>query len=271
MTNRIYIGANGKESLYDLTIPENYRGKIVLFVHGYMGLKDWGCWNLVQDYFTNLGFGFCKYNVSHNGCSTSDPINFVDLDAFSRNNYTKECTDFESIISKINQQQQTKQDMYVIGHSRGGGIAILTSDHPQVKKVATWAAISDIGSRFPSNEALEEWQTTAYYHKKNGRTHQEMPHHYSQFLDFKKNETRLDIEAHTRIMDKPLLLIHGDADRSVKSSEGEKLAEWSGSALKLIEGAAHTFDSSHPWESESLPEKLEEVCRLTAEFFLEAD
>ncbi|MDG1858583.1 MAG: hypothetical protein P8I94_05750, partial [Emcibacteraceae bacterium] len=87
MKNQTFIGAKEKASLLDLNIPSNCSGKLIVFVHGYMGFKDWGCWNLVEDYFTELGFGFCKYNVSHNGCSTKDSLNFVDLEAFAEDNY----------------------------------------------------------------------------------------------------------------------------------------------------------------------------------------
>ncbi len=268
--NGIYKGADTRESLYDLTIPETYSGKLVLFVHGYMGFKDWGCWNLVEAYFLNLGFGFCKYNASHNGCNVDDPLNFVDLEAFSMNNYSKECADFKAVISTINQTLQPNPELFVIGHSRGGGIAILTGNHPQVKKVATWAAICDIPSRFPQVEALKNWEATGFYHRLNGRTHQEMPHHFSQYLNYQDNENSLNIESHARNFEKPLLLIQGDADTSVLPIEGEKLAFWSGRELLRIEDAGHTFGSAHPWKEEKMPDQLSEVCRLTAAFFLQS-
>ncbi len=271
MKNQVYKGAKGKESLIDLTLPDSYSGKLVLFVHGYMGFKDWGCWNLVEDYFLNLGFGFCKYNVSHNGCSTEDSQNFVDLDSFSINNYSYELKDLDAVINYISQQIQPLPELLVIGHSRGGGVALLTANDSRIKKVATWASISDIGSRFPAGEALDEWKKTEYYHRKNGRTHQEMPHHFSQYLDFKTNEEKLDIEEVTKGIQKPLLLIHGDADKSVRMEEGKALAEWTKTDLKIIENAAHTFGSSHPWLEDNLPEQMEQVCRITAQFFLEND
>ena len=49
--NEAYNGANDRKSLLDLVIPENYNDEIILFIHGYMGFKDWGCWNLVSEYF----------------------------------------------------------------------------------------------------------------------------------------------------------------------------------------------------------------------------
>ena len=75
-TNAVYTGASNRKSLYDLCIPENWNNKIIIFIHGYMGYKDWGCWNLVSDFFTNEKYGFLKYNVSHNGGTIEKPIDF---------------------------------------------------------------------------------------------------------------------------------------------------------------------------------------------------
>lgn len=268
MKNRIYIGADGRSSLVDLTIPSTFSGKLIVFVHGYMGFKDWGCWNAVEQYFLELGFGFCKYNVSHNGCTTTDAVQFVDLDAFSQNNYSKECFDLNAIFEWISSEVQPFPELYVIGHSRGGGIGILKSVDPRVKKLATWAAISDIERRFPQQEEFRNWQETGYYFRKNGRTGQEMPHHFSQFIDFQKNSEELNIRQVAEKNVKPWLILHGDSDTSVPLTEGQELAAWSGRELEIIEGADHTFGSAHPWEGKKMPEKLEEICRLTAAFFL---
>ncbi len=268
LKNQIFLGASNKKSLIDLNIPETYSGKMILFVHGYMGFKDWGCWNLMEDYFLSLGFGFCKYNVSHNGCSIEDTFNFVDLDAFSMNNYSNECKDFNAALNFITKQVQPFPELYVIGHSRGGGVAILQASDPRVKKLATWAAISDIGIRFPKNEELEKWKKEEHYFRQNGRTLQEMPHHFSQYLDFEKNQTELNIRKSAENLKKPWLILHGDADTSVPISEGEELSSWSNRELKIISGANHTFDSAHPWAENEMPEKLKELCQLTAAFFL---
>ena len=101
LKNERYLGADQKPSLYDLTIPENWNNEIILFIHGYMGYKDWGCWNLVSDFFTQEDFGFLKYNVSHNGTTIDNQTEFLDLSSFAENNYAKELADFDAIIDLI--------------------------------------------------------------------------------------------------------------------------------------------------------------------------
>jgi pimeloyl-ACP methyl ester carboxylesterase len=269
--NDKYLGSHNRLSLIDLTIPESYSGKLVLFVHGFMGFKDWGAWNKVEAYFLKLGFGFCKYNVSHNGCSISEPFNFVDLSAFAENNYSKEKVDLHLVLNWLGQKLKPMPEIYVVGHSRGGGIALLSGNDPRIKKIATWAAISDIESRFPMNEDLDKWKTDGVRFQKNGRTNQNMPINYSQYEDFLRNKEELDIKQSVENNIKPLLLIHGDGDTSVPLFEGQNLQKWSGKELQIIQNANHTFGSSHPWENEDMPQDLKKVCTLTAEFFLSSN
>lgn len=266
--NEFYRGANNRESTVDITIPSIFSGKIVLFVHGFMGFKDWGAWYLVEKYFLTIGFGFCKYNVSHNGCTSKNTIDFEDLEAFGENNYTKEIADLKAVIDWIETQIQPFPELYVIGHSRGGGIVLLSHFDSRIQKIATWAAISDIEKRFPPGAELNKWKVDGVRYQVNGRTNQKMPMNYSQFEDFKKNESKLSIQNTLKILTKPVLLVHGDLDTSVSISEGKDLAAWSGAPLHIIKGANHTFNSSHPWEKTELPTQLEEVCKQTAAFFL---
>jgi len=265
--NALFKGANNKTSLYDLVIPNQWNGKLIVFIHGYMGYKDWGAWNLVSDYFTNESFGFLKYNVSHNGGTIENPIDFDDLEAFAENNYSKEVQDFEAIIDLISKELEKKPEIFVIGHSRGGGIALLQSRNNAVNKIATWAAISRIDTRFPADEKLEHWKKNGVYYRKNGRTNQEMPHNYSQYENFIQNKDRLDIQSHCLNSKTPTLVIHGDKDTSVTINEGKEIAQWLKTNLEIIEEAQHTFESKQPWNLDDLPLKLEIVCQKTLDFF----
>ena len=157
--NKSFSGSNNRQSLIDFEILENFNQEIIVFVHGFMGFKDWGAWNLVQDFFTEKGFGFCKFNFSHNGGTTENGIDFPDEDAFGANTYSKELNDVVSVLNWIDEQNISYQKIHLIGHSRGGGIALLAANlDRRISSVTSWAGISDIGSRFPSGKELEEWK-----------------------------------------------------------------------------------------------------------------
>lgn len=265
--NDIYIGAGGRESLYDLEIPEQWNEKLVIFIHGYMGYKDWGCWNLVQSFFCSHGYGFLKYNISHNGGTIDNPIDFDDLEAFSKNTYTKEIQDFNSILNTLKAHFDVLPEIYLIGHSRGGGIALLQSKNEHVDKICSWAGICSIADRFPEDENLEKWKENTYRYGTNSRTKQQMPHHIEQYYDYIAHQDRLDIEQYCKENTKPVCIIHGTEDTSVSINEGRKLADLLNTPLHKIENAQHTFGSSQPWTQKYMPEALQKVCEITLKFF----
>ena len=265
--NEQYIGADGRASLFDLTIPKNWNKKLIIFSHGYMGYKDWGAWNLMEDYFVQRDFGFLKYNVSHNGGTVENGIDFPDLDAFSMNNYSKEVRDMEIIIDLAKQKKEDIQQIYLLGHSRAGGTVLLQSQNSDISKIAALAPISDISKRFPVGEDLENWKSTGTRFTTNGRTKQQMPHDYSQYEDFIQHEDRLNIESYSRNSHHPICVIHGEEDPAVNISEGEAIANWAGIDLIRIPGTQHTFGASQPWTEKKLPLGLETVCEHLLAFF----
>lgn len=266
LKNSIYTGSNGRKSLIDLTIPSHFNGKLILFLHGYMGFKDWGAWNLMEDYFVEKGFGFCKLNFSHNGGTTANGIDFPDLKSFAENNYSKEVADVGYVLDWLEENLEELPGIYLLGHSRGGGIALLTADDYRIASVVTLAGICSVAQRFSDEEMISKWKENGVRYITNQRTKQEMPHNYSQVIDFRENQDLLDIEMACVALDKPVLVMHGDQDTSVSIEEGKKIAQWTNTELMIIQDADHVFGAKQPWESDELPEKLREVCKKIENF-----
>ncbi|MEX1003154.1 MAG: alpha/beta fold hydrolase [Crocinitomicaceae bacterium] len=269
--NKIYVGSDHRKSLYDAKIDKTSKA-VVIFIHGYKGFKDWGAWNLMADAFFQEGFGFVKFNMTHNGGTIDEPIDFPDLKAFARNRYSYELFDVATIIDEtqrlIEKELELDIPIYLLGHSRGGGIAILQAvKDSRIKKVVSLAGISDIESRFPMGEQMKEWKEKGVYYVTNSRTHQEMPHYFSWYEDFLEHRNELDIELAARELKIPFLQIHGDMDQSVSISEGLALAAYTDTRIAIIKGAEHTFGTKHPWDSDQLPEDLKKAINKAIEFF----
>ena len=73
-------------------------------------------------------------------------------------------------------------------------------------------------------------------------------------MDFIEFQDELNIEKACISLTKPNLVIHGDKDTSVSIEEGVEIATWTNSPLYTIENTDHVFGSSHPWNSNELPE-----------------
>lgn len=268
LLNQIYEGAKGRKSLIDFQEPEdsNYKD-IVLFVHGFKGFKDWGAWNMIHSFFVRNGMAFCKFNMSHNGGTIDDPIDFPDLEAFSLNRYSYEVEDVHKAIDWLAQKINLEDKrIHLIGHSRGGGVAILAADDPRVSSVITWASISDIGTRFPEGEELEEWKEKGFRTIKNTRTEQDMPQKYSLYEDWVENESILNIENAAKKIELPVLHLHGDKDDAVSITESEALGSWTNGKLIIINDANHTFNTNHPFGGVEMSNKLHEACVLSFNF-----
>lgn len=269
------LKTNSKPILYDLFYEETFKPKpVIIFCHGYKGFKDWGAWDIVAKNFAKAGFFFIKFNFSHNGGTINQPIDFPDLEAFAKNNYTKELDDLDQVISLITTSKKHKNEIdkgkiNLIGHSRGGGIVLIKGEEDlRINSVITWAGVSDYKVRFmEGTQGFQKWKETGRFYVTNGRTKQQMPHDWQFYEDFIANEKRLTIKRAAQKLNKPLLIIHGDQDTSVTLEEGKALHGWnSKSKLHIIPDANHVFGASHPWKKEVLPIHLKEVVKASCTF-----
>jgi pimeloyl-ACP methyl ester carboxylesterase len=265
--NACYTGSNQREALFDLNIPENFNGKLLIFVHGYKGFKDWGPWNLVDFECTEAGFGFAKFNLSHNGGTPIYAKDFPDLIAFSKNTYTKEVNDIIHFLNHLSTLNLPEHSLHLIGHSRGGGMSLIaSSEDNRIASITTWAAISSIEKRMPTGDELLDWKTKGVRYELNSRTQQQMPISYALYEDFQYNKNRLNIQKACEKVQIPCLVVHGTLDKSVSIDDGRNLAEWLKTPLFEIPGANHTFGGVHPIESYKLPDDLQTVLNLTLSF-----
>ncbi len=246
---------------------------IVIFCHGYKGFKDWGAWNLMAEYFANGGFCFVKFNFSHNGGTIENPIDFPDLEAFGNNNYSKELDDLHDVLDWVSSSFKENDnfntsDINLIGHSRGGGIAIIkASEDTRITKLITLASVSDFTKRTATIGDLKEWKESGVKYVVNGRTKQQMPHYYQFYTDFKNNEERLSIKYAEEQLKIPHLIIHGDNDTSISINEAKELHKYNPkSNLQIIKGADHVFNVKHPWHNLALSDELEITVKAILDF-----
>lgn len=270
------IQTDGKRPIvYDVYYnPTNTPKPVVLFCHGYKGFKDWGAWHLVAEQFAKAGFFFLKFNFSHNGGTAEQPIDFPDLEAFSENTYTKELDDVVRVLKELESYSKEANPTHIniIGHSRGGGLALLASElHSNIFKTATWAGVSDFATRFyEGTEAFAQWEKSGMAYIENTRTNQQLPHKFSFYEDFNDNREAYSIKRAVSNTQKPLLIVHGSADTTVELFEAENIKKWAPQAtLHIIEGADHVFQSKHPWEAETLSKEMQEAVKVTIDFFKE--
>tara|TARA_Y100000385_G_scaffold70572_1_gene70872 strand:+ start:5989 stop:6816 length:828 start_codon:yes stop_codon:yes gene_type:complete len=240
----------------------------VIYIHGYKGFKDWGANNLIADAFARKRFFFLKFNFSHNGVSSENPLDFVDLVAFGNNNYMIELKELLIVIDWLENADLPIDfsQLSIIGHSRGGGIALLGSvQDPRIKKTVTWASVSDFSTRFPLEKL--QWKSLGVSHVYNGRTKQMMPLYYQFYESFIENIEILDLPSQCKKIKQAVLIVHGEDDQSVSFSEAEFLNHIIPfSILQPIQNTGHTFGAIHPYKSSDIPLGLNMAIEASVKF-----
>lgn len=262
------IGSATKPIVGDITCHStNHTGPVVLFVHGFKGFKDWGAHHLIARHFAQHGFRFVKFNLSHSGVTEAQPTDVTDLDAFANNTFSKELADVDLTINYILAHLGVNS-VYLIGHSRGGGLSLITAaNNSHIQGLATWSSIADFSSLW-KKEQEANWRKDGKIEVINARTKEKMPLNVCLLNDFEANNKELNILEHAKKINVPWLIVQGDDDVNVPFEVAEKLANANPtSRLAKIEGANHVYGASHPFKGETLPPQLLKICEKTIFFF----
>jgi pimeloyl-ACP methyl ester carboxylesterase len=229
----------------------------VVVLHGFKGFMDWGFFPHLARSLAERGLAAVCFNTSGSGVG-EDPLVMSEVEAFAKNTVTREIEDLERVRTAAAEGRLGPLDARragLLGHSRGGGEALLhAAHHGGWRALATWAAI-DAVDRF-DDATKELWRANGFILIANARTGQQHRVDLDALVDVERNRDRLDVEAACRALDLPVLLVHGEDDATVPVTALERL----GAALRgpvrsllRIPGAGHTFGAVHPFAGETAP------------------
>lgn len=274
--NIIIPGANQLPITVDIFFnDEKTKNPVVIYAHGFNGFKDWGNFDLIAQQFVSTGFSFLKFNFSHNGTSPQQPEDFVNMEAFGNNNYTKQLDDLKLVVDWVcdseNKYQQhiDENNISLFGHSMGGGIAILyAANDNRIKKLIGWASVAECKTpwgNWPADK-MQQWKDTGVAYYSNSRTSQQMPMYYQLYEDYIQNKERLNIEKAIGQLQIPILICHGKDDPVVPVEKAQLLYSWQPSAELFITEGDHVFNRKHPWTENDLPAAMQTVVDKTRQF-----
>ncbi len=232
------------------TLPSAPRGTVVI-CHGFKGFSRWGFFPHLATELAKEGLRVIQFDFSGSGVGP-DGESFTETDAFAQNTFTRELEDLAAVERDARRRGWIDARYGIVGHSRGGGTAILYSaDNPAVGALVTLAAIGHVRRWSDSEE--REWRARGYADVVNTRTGQVLRIGTALLDDVTAGiDGPLDIEAAAARMKAPWLIVHGDADETVSVADAHRLADAAPDArLLIIEGASHTFDITHPMTTSS--------------------
>lgn len=220
----------------------------VVICHGFKGFREWGFFPEVARAVAARGHAAVSFDFSHNGVG-ADGVDFSALELFERHTLTREVDEIRMVLDALPKLLPGRpKRIGLLGHSRGGGEAVLASaEDRRVDALVTWAAIASV-HRW-SEEQLARWRRGESVEIVNARTGQAMPIGPQFLRDIEENTERLDIRRAAARLAIPWLIVHGEADSSVAADDARTLWDMAGenAELLLIGDADHTFGAKHPY------------------------
>ena len=229
----------------------------VLVLHGFKGFKDWGMFPVLAERIARAGMTAVSFNLSGSGVDDGGDFSFPDR--FGHATFSGDLRDLDTVVVALSEGGlgvPTPTSIGIVGHSRGGGVAVLhTAYDARVRGLATWSAVSTVARWSP--EEIEQWRSEGALQILNSRTGQVLPLYTDALDDIEQNgASSLNITAAAAQITVPWLIVHGAEDETVPAREADALVKANrrgDSQLLRIEGAGHTFGAVHPFQG-STPE-----------------
>lgn len=243
----------------------------IIYAHGFKGYKDWGYIPYVGEYFARHGMTFIAFNFSHNGIG-ADMHSFTELDKFAKNTFSLEVEELMEIVEMCAHSDFLgaflKKKIGLIGHSRGGGISILTARHEDdVTALATWSSVSSFDGLDKKTRA--RWRKDGYEAFRHVPSGTILKMGLDMLNDIERNARgRLNVSEAAANLKKPFLILHGEKDDVVPYYAAETLNIYADPAftdMRLIPGANHVYDIEEPFDGTT--PALERLLEETLAFF----
>jgi esterase/lipase len=241
--------------------PDDRKNLPVMFImHGFKGHKDWGFFPYLTKTLANAGAITVCFNFLYDGWNTDD--HSFDVESFAKNTITQEIEDIDNVINNFTDGKLIDKsilneiwngEIYLLGFSLGGGIAILESlKNNRIKKLALWSSVANIDWYTERQKA--EWRRIGVWEFTDTKT----SIHYKMNVNFID-----DIEQHKYEYDPltaisklriPILILHGSQDMTVPKEQAISLLKASHPGdvqMELIETSGHTFGVEHPMRTPS--------------------
>ncbi len=268
------VNSHGDRIFGDLRHP-NGEGKAPLLIvcHSFMAFKEWGFFPYSAQWLAQQGFAVITFNFSLNGVDGNS--NRITLfDKFARNTFTRELEDLACVVDAVvagelgNDVCDTAR-IGILGHSRGGGIAIVyAANDERIKALTTWSAISTFDRWSHHQKSL--WRQNGFLPLAKDSAVSPLKLGPDILQDVEGHRDALDIRAAAGSIDALWLILHGREDVTVKSHEAEILFEASvkhRTKLVILDHVNHLYNAAN--EEEDHYATLHAILAMTSDWFHE--
>ncbi len=232
----------------------------VVLCHGFKGFMEWGFHPPLADLLAERGFVAVRFNFSGAGMLPGDEL-VTDPEAFKNALFSRDVDDVLAVLdavgTRIAPNHADPERLGLVGHSRGGGTAVLAAAHEAARgrlgALVTWAAVASNLERFgPTREA---WREKGALPIANARTKQQLEIDVAVLDELEARGDGLVALAQAPAVEVPWLIVHGENDEAVPVTDARRLAAAATATheLLLIPDTGHTFGAQHPFAGPTPP------------------
>ena len=222
---------------------------VVIICHSFMAFKDWGFFPYIAEQIARAGFVSVIFNFSLNGVVGDEP-RITDFEKFERNTISREISDLGVVIDAVAVGQIgagiiRRDKIFLLGHSRGSGIAILrTADD---KRIRGFVSLGTVGKfqRWTSHQK-KIWRELGYLPLAKDSSTSPLRLGIDFLNDIEINTEKWDTKNVASKINVPWLIIHGLKDITVSPAEAQIMYDASNKAtttLVMLEKTGHLFNA----------------------------
>jgi uncharacterized protein len=222
---------------------------VVIICHSFMAFKDWGFFPYIAKQIAEAGFVSVIFNFSLNGVVGDEP-RITDFEKFERNTISREISDLGVVIDAVAVGQIgvgiiRRDRIFLLGHSRGSGVAILrTADDQRIRGLVSLGSVGTFWRW--TNHQKKTWRELGYLPLAKDSTTSPLRLGIDSLNDIELNAGKLNLENAASKIEVPWLIIHGMKDVTVPPAEAQMLYDASNKAtttLVMLEKTGHLFNA----------------------------
>jgi len=229
---------------------ESHSVPVVVLCHSFMAFKEWGFFPYLGEKLAEAGYVSVIMDFSHNGV-INHGNRITEFEKFEHNTFRQELSDLTTVLDAITSGEigSSRIDparIVLFGHSRGGGIAIVsTAEDTRVRSLVTWSAISTFDRWTDHQKKI--WRSRGYLPLARDSTISPLRLGVKLLEEYEQHRQELGIVEAARKIRVPWLIVHGKNDLTVQPREAEILfqaADRTMTDLFLVDTAGHLFNAA---------------------------
>jgi len=228
--------------------PDTDPTACLVLLHGFKGYKDYGFIPVLASALSSAGILVHRINFSTSGM-TNDVETFARPDLFALDTWNRQVEDVRCTFGAIQSGEIEGHGLplFLAGHSRGGGTALLTAGRTPQPKLSGLITINSVDAcNRLTKEAQLDLIDAGSSITESARTGQILKIHSAWLQEQLDAPDAHDVLSLCTTLKCPTLILHGSDDQAVDIEAGHNISKALRNNLHIIARANHVLNTANP-------------------------